>query len=130
MKSFVSPTTRLVLIVEFIVAIYMLIALTTSEYESYKVEQYIERFEVENQELAIENENLKDEYDYFTSPQYQEKIAKQNFGLINPGEKILVIPEKNKLNDAEQFESELISEKEQFYMEMSNPVKWWYFFFN
>ena len=129
MTKAINPTTRIVLIIEFIVAIYMLIALTTSEFESFQVERYIGEFEQQNQEIALENEDLKNEYDYFSSPQYQEKIAKQNFGLINPGEEVLIIPDQSHVSDEEEFENLLLSDREKFYHDMSNPVKWWYFFF-
>ncbi len=125
----VSPTTRFILIVEFIVAIYMLIALTTSEYESFRVERYIEEFEQRNQEIAVENTELKDQYEYFTSPEYQEKIAKQNFGLVRPGEEVLIIPESSTVSDEEEYQNKLISERERFYRDLNVPLKWWYFFF-
>lgn len=124
----INPTTRWILIVEFIIAVYMLIALTTSQYHSYKVERYIEQFEVQNQELALENEDLRDDFEYFTSPQYQEKIAKQNFGLINPGEEILFIPADDEtLNKS--FDENLEEQQEEFYRKLSSPKKWWYYFF-
>ena len=129
MVSTISRTTRIILIVEFIVAIYMLIALTTSEYNSYKVEKYIQDFESRNQEIALENQQLKNEYDYFTSKQYQEKIAKQNFGLVNPGEQVLIIPEESKITDEEEFQNRIITEKVEFYESLSNPIKWWYYLF-
>lgn len=130
MDKSVSSTTKFILIGEFIFAVYMLIALTTSQYNSYKIEKYIEEFERQNENLVSENEDLQDKYDYFTSSEYQEKIAKQNFGLINPGEEVLIIPEKSSITDAEKFQNEVISERIRFYQGLSNPVKWWYFFFS
>jgi cell division protein FtsB len=124
-----NPTTRIILIAEFIVAIYMLIALTTSEYESFKVERYIEEFEDYNQELAMSNDELKNDYAYFTSPEYQEKVAKQNFGLINPGEEVLIIPDEKPTSDEAIFEDALKTEKLGYIENLSNPVKWWYFLF-
>lgn len=129
MNRNISSTTRIILIVEFIVAIYMVISLTTSEYNSYKIEQYIKKFEEDNVKLAEENNQLKDRYEYYTSPEYQEKIAKQNFGLVNPGEKVLIIPESSNLTPAEEFEETVLTERIKFYEELSNPVKWWYYFF-
>jgi cell division protein FtsB len=129
MNRNISSTTRIILIVEFIVAIYMVISLTTSEYNSYKIEQYITKFEEDNVKLAEENNQLKDRYEYYTSPEYQEKIAKQNFGLVNPGEKVLIIPESSNLTPAEEFEETVLTERIKFYEELSNPVKWWYYFF-
>lgn len=129
MNRNISNTTRFILIAEFIVAIYMVISLTTSEYNSYKIQQYIEKFEGDNQKLAEENNQLKDRYEYYTSPEYQEKIAKQNFGLVNPGEKVLIIPEKSSLTPEEEFIDTVVTQRVKFYEGLGNPVKWWYYFF-
>jgi cell division protein FtsB len=125
----ITPTARFILIAEFIVAIYMVIALTTSEYNSYKIEQYIKEFEAENQVLLEENNTLNDKYEYFTSPEYQEKIAKQNFGLVNPGEKVLIIPENSNMTAEEEFQNNVSTERIRFYRDLPNAVKWWYYFF-
>lgn len=125
----ITPTARFILIAEFIVAIYMVIALTTSEYNSYKIEQYIKEFEAENQALLEENNTLNDKYEYFTSPEYQEKIAKQNFGLVNPGEKVLIIPENSNMTAEEEFQNNVSTERIRFYRDLPNAVKWWYYFF-
>lgn len=124
----ISPTTKWILIVEFIIAIYMLIALTTSQFHSYKVERYIEDFERQNEELALQNDELRDDYEYFTSPQYQEKIAKQNFGLINPGEEVLFIPADEK-DVSRTFDEGVEEQQQEFYRKLSTPKKWWYYFF-
>jgi cell division protein FtsL len=129
MNRNISSTTRIIIIVEFIVVLYMIIALTTSEYNSYKIQQYITEFEEQNKILAVENDSLKYQYEYFTSPEYQEKIAKQNFGLINPGERVLIIPEAGSLSAEEEFEQTVIHERIKFYQDLPNPVKWWYYFF-
>lgn len=123
----ISPTTKWILITEFIIAIYMLIALTTSQFHSYKVERYIEDFEKQNEELALQNDELRDDYEYFTSPQYQEKIAKQNFGLINPGEEVLFIPADEK-DVSRTFDEGVEEQQQEFYRKLSTPKKWWYYF--
>ena len=129
MNRNISNSTRLILAIEFVVALYMVIALTTSEYNSYKIEQYIKQFEAENELLAQENDTLKDRYEYYTSPEYQEKIAKQNFGLVNPGEKVLIIPETTNLSAEEEFSNTISTERVRFYRSLPNAVKWWYYFF-
>lgn len=105
----------------------MLIALTTSQFHSYKVERYIEDFEKQNEELALQNDELRDDYEYFTSPQYQEKIAKQNFGLINPGEEVLFIPADEK-DVSRTFDEGVEEQQQEFYRKLSTPKKWWYYF--
>jgi cell division protein FtsB len=130
MDKSVSPITKFILIAEFVLAIYMLIALTTSQYNSYRIEKYIQEFEAQNQKLVTENNDLQDKYEYYTSPEYQEKIAKQNFGLINPGEQVLIIPESSVLSDAEEFQNKVLEERVLFYQSLNTPLKWWYFFFS
>jgi cell division protein FtsB len=129
MNRNISSTTRAILIAEFLIAIYMVISLTTSEYNSYKIKQYIEKFEVDNLELSEENAQLQNKYQYYTSPEYQEKIAKQNFGLVNPGEKVLIIPEASNISAEDEFLNTVVSERVKFYQELPNAVKWWYYFF-
>ena len=129
MDRSVSPLTKFILIAEFLLAIYMLIALTTSQYNSYKIEKYILEFEEQNQKLLQENNALKDKYDYYTAPEYQEKIAKQNFGLVNPGEKVLIIPDSSNLSDAEEFLNSVEEQRVMFYRNLPDPLKWWYLFF-
>lgn len=129
MSRKISNTTRAVLILEFIIALYMIISLTTSKYNSYKTLEYIEKYKLENEKLAEENSKLEEQYEYYQSAEYQEKIAKQNFGLINPGEKVLIIPEKSVQTPEEEFNDTVINEKIIFYQGLSNPIKWWYYFF-
>jgi hypothetical protein len=107
----------------------MLIALTTSEYQSYRIEKYIDEFEKSNQRLALENEELLNQYDYYSSSEYQEKVAKQNFGLINPGEEVIIIPESAMVSDEEVFSEGIDDARVRQFKGLSNPVKWWYFFF-
>jgi len=124
----INPSTKLILIIEFIIAVYMLIALVISQYRSFEVEKYISKFELENQELSLVNEDLSDDYQYYTSPEYQEKVAKQNFGLINPGEEVLFIPAGD--NDIDSsFEESLKQEQKDFYADMTKTKKWWFYFF-
>jgi cell division protein FtsB len=121
-----SNVTRFILIIEFVLVAYMLYALTSSVYRSYQIDQHIAQFERENQEIALENDRLSDDFAYYSSQAYKEKIAKQNFGLVNPGEQVIVIPDQNVVA---QPEDELLQKKSARKWErLSNPEKWWNFF--
>ncbi len=119
---------KLVLIIELCIATYMLGSLVITEYKNYNIEKYIAQFELSNQELTLENEQLQSQFDYFTSKQYQEKIAKQNFGLAQPGERVIVIMEENLLSDAEKFQDSMIANKIDYFVSMPNFRKWIYFY--
>lgn len=119
---------RLVLIIGFFVIAYMLYNLTVSIYDNYRIEQHIAEFESRNELLTEENKEKLEDFQYYTSEQYIEKIAKQNLGLINPGEKVIIIPDEDLVILSEEEDMAAISE--QIRASWPNPKKWWKFFFS
>ncbi|MBT6143338.1 hypothetical protein HOH51_02380 [bacterium] len=115
---------KFVLIIELLIAVYMISSLMVTEYKNYKIENYIAQFELENQRLTLENQDLNSQFDYFTSSEYQEKIAKQNFGLAISGEKVLVILEDDLTSDSEKFQQSIVQEKIDHYVSMPAFQKW------
>lgn len=130
LESYDNPygMMRLVLVVGFFVVAYMLYNLTVSIYENYQIEKHIEEFEARNAELADENRQKLEDFQYYTSDEYVEKIAKQNLGLINSGEKVIIIPDEDLVIMSQTEEDQLLSE--QIRANWSNPKKWWKFFFS
>ena len=124
-----SKQTKIVLALELLFAFYMILSITMSEFERYKVEKYIMEYEQQNLEISLENQSLLDLLDYYSSPEYRDKIAKQNLGLVLPGEKVLVIPESHSLTDSQRFEKSLALEKQQFFVDQPNYKKWLIYFF-
>ena len=119
---------RLVLIVGFFVVAYMLYNLTVSIYENYQIEKHITEFEERNAALKEENEQKLADFQYYTSEEYVEKVAKQNLGLINPGEQVVVIPDEDLIVLSQDAEEQRVAE--QIRASWSTPKKWWKFFFS
>lgn len=119
---------RLVLIVGFFVVAYMLYNLTVSIYENYQIEKHITEFQTRNEELLTENTQKLEDFQYYTSEEYIEKVAKQNLGLINPGEKVIVIPDEDLVTMSDDAESQMLSDE--IRASWSTPKKWWKFFFS
>lgn len=119
---------RLVLIVGFFVVAYMLYNLTVSIYDNYQIEQHIAEFERRNAELTEENDQKLADFQYYTSEEYVDKIAKQNLGLINDGEKVVIIPDEDLIVLSQDEDAAAVSE--QIRDSWSNPKKWWKFFFS
>ena len=106
---------------------YMLYSLTLSIYRNYSINVHIENFQRINAQLQAENEAKIKSYEYYSSPEYQDKIAKQNLGLIMPGEEVIVIPPSASIS---VFEFDEIEAEERARLErLSNFGKWWEFFF-
>ena len=119
---------RILLIVGFFVVAYMLYNLTVSIYDNYQIEQHIAEFEEKNQQLAMENQKKLADFQYYTSEEYVEKIAKQNLGLINPGEKVIIIPDEDLIVLSEEEDAAAASEE--LRAAWPNTKKWWKFFFS
>lgn len=126
--SHTSSFTKFIIIVEFILVSYLLYSLTKNVYNTYVVDQYIETFETENALIAEENRQKTEDYLYFTSEEYIDKIAKQNLGLVNQGEEVIVLSVTSLNDEAEVSEAEYDGYAK--YSGMSNLEKWWSFFFD
>ena len=119
--------TRLILMAGLILVAYMLYNLTVTVYENYQIDLHIRKFEEKNAKLRTENLQKLDDYKYYTSAAYIDKIAKQNLGLVNPGEEVVVLTEGDGLISLETQDT--LEAHERSRSNWSNPQKWWYFFF-
>jgi cell division protein FtsB len=124
-----SGLTKAIIFIEFFLVAYMLYALSASVYKNYQIDQHIKNFEQENKKIADENYEKSNDFKYYTSDAYAEKIAKQNFGKKNPGEEVIILPkteEDNVVMESDQIAEVDLKNKNK----MSNPQKWWIFFFS
>lgn len=124
----VSRTTKIILVAEFIFLSYMLYVLSTSLYKSYQVDKFISRVEEENEKIEEANSALLEDYEYYSSDAYKEKIAKQNFGLVRPGEEVIIITPEKQINASTGDRTADLSRE--YYYSLSNAKKWFLFFFD
>ncbi|MBI5755010.1 septum formation initiator family protein [Candidatus Peregrinibacteria bacterium] len=120
-----NPSYRIakaVILIGFILVTYMLYALTVEMYQNYQIDRHITAFETKNETLKRENTEKIQDLQYFTSEAYIEKIAKQNLGLINYGEEVIVLPALD-----ESIEQDGTSSRKT--ADSSNFAAWWKFFF-
>lgn len=129
-ESYESPfdMMRITLVVGFFVVAYMLYNLTVSIYENYQIEQHIADFKERNVVLKEDNQKKMDDLQYYISDEYIDKVAKQNLNLINPGEKVIVIPDGDLVVLSQDADTAALSE--QIRASWSTPKKWWKFFFS
>jgi len=119
---------KVIIMAGFAIVAYMLYNLTVSIYENYQIDSTIKSFEERNTTLEEENLEKIDSYKYYTSDQYIEKIAKQNLGLINDGEQVIIIAQDDNdtVLEAEYEEAQTLALRNSW----SNPRKWMEFFLN
>jgi cell division protein FtsB len=123
-----SNFTNFLIIGLIVLSAYLLYSLTLAFYKNHQIDIYIEDFEKENQRIEEENNNLMSEFDYVTSDAYIDKILKQNKGLVNPGEEVIIIASNdNQSGEADDLNLETISKRD---LEvLSNTEKWRIFIF-
>ena len=120
-----TSLTRLIIVGELILVTYLFYTLTVSVYKSYQLDQVINEYSQENAKIEADNKQKTEDYNYFTSDNYIEKIAKQNLGLVRPGEQVIVLPKLD--NSADSLTN---SSDGNDYKTMSNSQIWWSFFFD
>lgn len=123
-----SNFTKLVIIGEFILVSYLLYILMASVYKSYQIDLHIKNFERDNARIAEENRLKGEEFDYFSSDAYVEKIAKQNLGLVYPGEEVIIIPKDDILTSGIVGDEQ--KDQDSGGIMLNNPQRWWKFFFD
>lgn len=122
----IKKNVKVLLIIEFLIAVYMIATLARSEYNSNQIEKYIENLEEKNMQIVEENETLRSDFEYYTSPEYKEKMAKQNQGKVNPGEKVLIILENEELEA--DVSADLVLDKVLENKNLPNWKKWMSYF--
>ncbi len=125
--SHTSSFTKMIIIIEFLLVGYLVYSLTKNVYNTYQVDKYIAVFQEENAAIESENRQKTEDYLYFTSEEYIDKIAKQNLGLINNGEEVIILSSEAMAEvELEVYGDGLSVAK---YAGMSNTDQWWEFFF-
>jgi len=122
-----SNVTKFIILIEFFLVTYLIYSLSKNVYNSYKIDKYIETYKQENMLIDSENKNKSEDYLYFTSNEYIDKVAKQNLGLINPGEEVIVLSPDLLLND--EILSDIENSDEVAVELESVPSQWWNLFF-
>ncbi|MBD3330287.1 hypothetical protein GF354_02025 [Candidatus Peregrinibacteria bacterium] len=123
-----SNLTKIIIILEFLLVAYLLYSLTKIIYNNYRIDSYIETFRAENAQIEEENRKKTEDYLYFTSEEYIDKVIKQNWNYVNPGEEIIILSPEVVNTEIEVNKEELPDAKT--YSGMSNPAQWWSLFFD
>lgn len=125
-KSF---TFQLFVMGGFFFFFYMFFALATSIYRDYKLESEIQVFQGVIDELAREANQKPSDLKYLESNQYKDRYAKENLNLLNPGEKLIILPQPDQ--NVEHGPVELMTEalSPNSILNQPNSRQWWGYFF-
>jgi len=119
-------TLQFIIVGGFLVFLYIFFALATSIYRDYKLDMNIEDFQSQIDSLAeLAGQKPKD-VKYFQSDEYKDRYAKENLNLLNPGEKLIIIPDEEQV-----VKSEVVVERYDYsnVLKLPNRNQWWEYFF-
>ena len=82
---------KLILALTVIVAAYFIVSATDSYVASHRLAREEERLEQRLEELRTQEARLEQIRDYLRTDDYVEYIARRVFGLVKPGETLVVV---------------------------------------
>lgn len=126
---------QLTIIVGLAVVGFMSFGLALSYYRNALFEETLKNISKQNNVLEEKISHDYQNLEYFRSSQYKDKYAKENLGLVNPGEKVLIITqETNVVSFPLDSSSTTSDQQEAAYLEllrqMPVPEHWKLFFFH
>ncbi len=125
-----KPFTFKLLIMGGLVAfVYVFSALATSIYRDYRLERQIRDFQQKINELDSKAKEKPDTVKFFASAQYRDRYAKENLNLLNPGERLIVIPQEdiNRQKGPQTIAVENVASEK--VLKSPHPRQWWDYFF-
>lgn len=132
----IEPVSKqLTIVVGLTVVGFMAFGLALSFYRNVLFEQTLEDIDRQNEALRRNIAQGYRELDYYRSAQFKDKYAKENMGLIKPGEKVLIITEESRPLDLSPLEQTTVSEEKEaafleFLRQMPVIEHWKLFFFH
>lgn len=117
-----DKNATLIITVLSVVAFLISYSYLSSIYKSYEVQ--IQEKNLKKEIITIEDENnrIKKQLDYITTPSFIEREAKRELGLKKPGEKVYIIKDNTNIISTDEKENSLFWEK------LSGPERWLHFF--
>jgi len=126
---------QLTIVVGLTVVGFMTFGLVLSIYRNALFEETLDDIHVQNNALRTRIAQGYRNLEYYRSTQYKDKYAKENLGVVRPGEKVLILTEKlPSAATTSAFDPAYAEEREATYMELLRQMPvlehWKLFFFH
>lgn len=117
--SILSP--RLVVGVTIVVVLFLLVSLAQEMNRRLEIRREVQRLEEEVAQMQATTIELRNLNQYFTTTDFQERLAREKLNYQAPGEKLVLVPD-----EAGQLTTEGSAPAEQI---RPIPEDWWRLFF-
>lgn len=114
---------QIVLGITGIIALLIIFSLAQEANRRWQVQREVARLEKETSDMQKSLVALEQLNEYFRTPDYKERLAREQLNFRAPGEKVVLIPEHAGTPTRETVKAN------QKQSPLSIPLKWWYLFF-
>jgi|GEM_PF-6403425 len=112
-----------------VATLYLLFIFSNALWKADRKEQLFAEFQKEIERLEDENKTLSERYALQKTPEFLDKYAKTNLGKVNPGEKVILLPQQQP-EDVLHLEGLSPAELQKELLKQRRiPEQWWYYFF-
>jgi cell division protein FtsB len=118
-------SSKLFLFLGIIILGFLIFSFGRKFLESREIDGEIKEAGDEIAILEAKNNELKDFLDFLNTDTFLEQEARLKFNLQKPGESVVIIPGIGEKGEDERSKTEVAADNEA----LSNPGKWWNYFF-
>ncbi|RJO59495.1 septum formation initiator family protein [Candidatus Parcubacteria bacterium] len=118
--------SRGIVVFEILVIVFLLVGITKEVVRRVALKQEISALEKQITELEAQNRSLGEYVASINTESFREREARKRLNLQKPGETLLILPETEDLANP----SPGLSSAETTEPGMSNPTRWWRYFFS
>ncbi|HNV96773.1 MAG TPA: septum formation initiator family protein [bacterium] len=115
-------SSKIFFVFVLVFSIYLATNLYKDLQQRQRVKQEIKNLQNQINEVDKQNSDLKNLIGYFETDEYAESFAREKLGLKKPGEKIIILPKQEEIEN----NSSINEEKSRIY---GNMRLWWDYFF-
>jgi hypothetical protein len=120
-------TTQLVIVGGLVAFLYIFFALATAIYKDYKLDANIQKFQEDIDKLAEKANQKPKDVTFYQSIQYKDRYAKENLNLLNPGERLIIIPKEERVVKSEPVVVDVGHQAA--ILKLPYRQQWWQYFF-
>ncbi len=117
--------SRLFLLFAFLLTLAFAIGFARAYFKDYAFREEVKRLETEFNTLQKKNIETLEMLKYASSTAFLEDVARLDLNMKKPGEQVLFLEDSQKKEVSSEAEVSPTTKSRQ---ELSNPVKWWYYF--
>ena len=117
-------SSKVFLICAFLLTLVFAIGFARAYFKDYAFREEVKRLQGEISQLEKKKLESIELLKYVSSTSYIEDTARLDFNLKKPGEQVLFIEKLGKEDESEDRGRKIVGSGQ----EMTNPLKWWYYF--